>query len=154
MPQAVSPIPEGFEGVVPYLSMNGAAAALDFMTAAFDAVLVMCHDMPDGRIGHAEVRINGRPLMFADEFPDMNFKGPRGYGGSPVHLHLYVTDCDASIARAVAAGAKIIRPVADQFYGDRSGSIEDPFGHVWHLATRKEILTAEEIMARMPKANG
>jgi PhnB protein len=103
---------------------------------------------PSGTIGHAEIDIGGSRVMLADEYPDMNFRGPKAFGGTPVHIHVYVEDVDKVANQAAAAGAKILRPVADQFYGDRVGSLEDPFGHVWHVATHKEDLLAEELKKR------
>ena len=105
-------------------------------------------DMPDGRIGHAEVQIGDSRFMLADEHPEMDFRSPRAIGGTPVYLHLYVEDVDTVVGRAVAAGAKVVRPVQDQFYGDRSGSVADPYGHVWHVATHTEDLSMEEIGKR------
>jgi PhnB protein len=126
-------IPKGYHTVTPYLACRGAAQAIAFYKKAFGAVELMRMPGPAGGIGHAEVRIGDSRVMLADEYPDMNFLAPRG--GSPVHIHVYVRDADALAKRAVAAGAKLVREVADQFYGDRLGTLEDPFGHVWHLAT-------------------
>ena len=148
MAKAVKPIPEGYHSVTPYLSVAGAAQALDFYKKAFGAREIMRVESPGGKVGHAEVEIGGSRVMMADEFPDMGFRGPKSYGGSPVHIHLYVEDADKTVEQAVAAGAKIVRAVANQFYGDRSGSIEDPFGHVWHVATRVEDLTPQEVQQR------
>ena len=103
---------------------------------------------PGGTIGHAEIQINDSHIMLADEYPDMNFRGPKSFGGTSVHIHLYVQDVDRVVKKAVAAGAKVLRPVTDQFYGDRSGSLEDPFGHVWHVATHKEDVPAKELKKR------
>ncbi|HEX7902220.1 MAG TPA: VOC family protein [Planctomycetota bacterium] len=148
---AVKPIPDGYHAVTPYLSIAGAGAAIDFYKKVFGAKEVMRMPGPDGKIGHAEIQIGGSKIMLADEFPQMNSRGPKAFGGTPVQIHLYVEDVDAVFARAVAAGAKVLRPVADQFYGDRAGGLEDPFGHVWHVATHKEDLTPEEIAKRAPK---
>ncbi|HXH83279.1 MAG TPA: VOC family protein [Candidatus Tectomicrobia bacterium] len=145
----VKPIPDGYHAVTPYLSIAGAAEALDFYRRAFGATEIMRMAQPDGRIGHAEMRIGDSRVMLADEFPEMNFRGPRAIGGTPVHLHLYVEDVDAVVARAVAAGATVVRPVQDQFYGDRSGTVADPYGHVWHVATHKEDVPPEEMRRRM-----
>lgn len=144
-------IPDGYSAVTPYLSVAGAAAAIDFYQRVFDAQELMRMPGPDGKIGHAEIRIGGSRIMLADEFPAMNFRGPKAYGGCSVMIHVYVEDVDAVFAKAMAAGATCRRPVADQFYGDRSGGFEDPFGHVWHVATHKEDLTPEEIAKRAPK---
>jgi PhnB protein len=144
-------IPEGYNTVTPYLIVEGAARALAFYKKAFGAKEVMRFDGPDGKVGHAEIRIGNSPIMLADEFPDMGAKGPQAFGGSPVSLHLYVEDVDGLAKQAVAAGAKLTRPVEDQFYGDRLGSVTDPFGHVWHIATHKEDLSPEEMKKRADK---
>lgn len=145
---SVQPIPENQRGITPYLCVRDAARAIEFYKAAFGAKETMRIGAPGGRIGHAEVRFGDASLMLADEFPDMEFRGPQTLGGSPVMLHLYVEDADAAVERAVKAGATLKRPVADQFYGDRGGQIVDPFGHAWWLATRKEDLSREEIEKR------
>jgi PhnB protein len=119
-----------------------------FYRKAFGATEVMRMAQPDGRVGHAELKIGDSKFMLADEFPDMDFRGPHSLGGTPVHLHMYVEDVDAVVDRALAAGAKLARPVQDQFYGDRSGSVTDPYGHVWHVATHKEDLSMEELRRR------
>jgi PhnB protein len=142
------PIPKGYRAVTPYLSINGAAAAIDFYKKAFGAKEIMRIGSPGGTIGHAEITIGDSRIMLADEFPDMNFRSPHSFGGSPVHIHLYDKDVDSRVKQAVDAGAKVLRPVVDQFYGDRSGTLEDPFGHVWHVATHKEDLSPEEIQQR------
>ena len=144
----VKPIPDGYHTLTPYLSIKGAAAAIDFYKQAFGATEVMRMAQPDGRIGHAEIQIGNSKVMLADEFPDMDFRGPQALGGSPVHLHLYVDDVDTVFKRAVAAGAKQVRPVEDQFYGDRLGTVADPYGHVWHVSTHMEDLSPEEIGRR------
>ena len=144
----VKPIPDGYHSVTPYLVVKGAARALDFYARAFGAVELMRMPQADGRIGHAEIRIGDSPLMLADEHPDMGAVGPKTLKGSPVSLLVYVEDVDACFARAVKAGAREVRPVQDQFYGDRSGIIEDPFGHQWSIATHKEDLSPEEMQRR------
>jgi PhnB protein len=144
----VKPIPEGYRSVTPYLSIRGAADAIEFYKKAFGATEVMRLAQPDGRIGHAELRIGDCLVMLADESPEMDFRSPRSIGGTAVMLHLYVEDVDAVVGRAVAVGAKVLRPVADQFYGDRSGTVADPYGHVWHVATHTEDLSPEEIGRR------
>jgi PhnB protein len=148
MPTKGKPIPEGYHTITPYLSIKGAADAIDFYKRAFGATEVMRFAQPDGRIGHAEVRIGDSRVMLADEFPDMDFRSPHAIGGSPVHLHMYVDNSDAIVNQAVAAGAKLVRPVQDQFYGDRSGSVADPYGHVWHVSTHKEDLSMEDLQKR------
>jgi PhnB protein len=145
-------IPEGYHSVTPYLAVDDAAGAIAFYKKAFGAAEVMRMPAPGGKVGHAEIEIGGSRIMLADEYPDMGFRSPRAYGGSPVGLHLYVADVDAVARQAVAAGARELRPVKDQFYGDRTGSFEDPFGHVWHIATRKEDLSADELKRRAAQA--
>jgi PhnB protein len=144
----VKPIPEGYHSVTPYLCVRGGAQAIEFYKKAFGATEVMRMPAPDGKIGHAELQIGDSRVMIADEFPEMGFLSPPTVGNSPVMIHLYVEDVDATVARATEAGAKVTRPVADQFYGDRGGSIEDPFGHKWYVSTHKEDLTPEEIDRR------
>jgi PhnB protein len=141
-------VPEGYDTLTPYIIVDGAARAIEFFARAFAAREVMRLDGPKGRIGHAELEIAESKIMLADQFPDFGAHAPGHYGGSPVSLHLYVADADATIARAVSAGAIIVRAVEDQFYGDRLGTIKDPFGHIWHVATRKENLTPEELRRR------
>jgi len=148
MASQVKPIPPGYHAVTPYVCVDGAAEALEYYKRAFGATEIMRMPSPDGKIGHAEIEIGGSRIMLADEHPEMNFRGPKSYGGSPVHIHLYVDDVDRIAERAVSEGAKILRPVADQFYGDRTGSVEDPFGHVWHIATHKEDVAPEELKRR------
>jgi len=145
---AVKPIPEGYHSVTPYLVVQDGAGAIEFYKRAFGATELMRMAGPDGKVGHAEIRIGNSPIMLADEFPDMGALSPRSLGGSPVSLLVYVEDVDAQFRQAIAAGAKEIRPVADQFYGDRSGVLEDPFGHVWSLATHKEEVSHEEMQRR------
>jgi PhnB protein len=140
----VRPIPDGYHSVTPYLIFSGASDAIAFYKAAFGASEVLRIGAPGGRVGHAELQLGGSRIMLADEHPEIGAT----IGGSPVSIHLYVEDVDAAVARAVAAGAKLIRPVADQFYGDRTGGIEGPFGYRWYIATHKEDLTAEEINRR------
>jgi PhnB protein len=158
MTTKAKPVPEGYHAVTPYLSVAGAAEALDFYKRAFGASEIMRMPGPDGKVGHAEIRIGDSRIMLADEFPGMDFLSPRARGGTPVHLHVYVEDVDARVAQAVAAGATVKRPVQDQFYGDRLGTVEDPFGHVWHFATHKEDLSPDELARRaeaaMKKAPG
>ena len=148
----VKPIPEGHNGVSPYLIVAGAARALDFYKQAFGATELFRHNGPDGKVGHAEVKIGDTVVMIADEHPDFGAHAPAKFGGSPVSLHLYVEDVDAVADRAVKAGAKITRPVADQFYGDRLGTLEDPFGHTWHVSTHIEDVPKDEMSRRAEKA--
>ena len=148
----VKPIPDGHNSVSASLIVDGAARALDFYKSAFGATELFRHEAPGGKIGHAEVRIGDTVVMLADVHPDFDAHGPAKYGGSPVSLHLYVEDVDKVAQRAVAAGAKVKRPVADQFYGDRLGTLEDPFGHTWHVSTHIEDVSAEELDRRAAKA--
>jgi PhnB protein len=148
MTSKVDPIPEGYKAVTPYLAVKGAAGAIEFYKNAFGATELMRMQQPDGRIGHAEVMIGNSPVMLADEHPEIGVFSPQSLGGSAVHLHLYVDDVDTVFRRAVAAGAKVVRPLADQFYGDRSGKLADPFGHVWFVATHKEDVSPEEMRRR------
>jgi PhnB protein len=149
---SVKSIPEGYHSITPYLAVAGAADAIAFYKQAFGATEVMRMPGPGGKVGHAEVEIGGSRIMLADEYPDMGFRSPKAIGGSPVGLHLYVEDVDAVARQALAAGAKELRPVKDQFYGDRTGTIEDPFGHVWHIATHKEDLSPDELKRRAEEA--
>lgn len=144
----VKPIPDGYPVVAPYLIIPGAARALEFYKEAFGAKERTRLEMPGGVIGHAEIQLGDSVVMMADEFPQMGVQGPAKYGGSPVSLHLYVTDVDAVVAKAVSLGAKVTRAVANQFYGDRSGTITDPFGHIWNVATRIENVSHEETARR------
>jgi len=145
-------IPKGYHSVTPYLACKDAARAIDFYKQAFGAAEMMRMPAPGGKIGHAEVKISDSRVMLTDEYPEMDFLGPLARGGTTVHIHVYVKDVDAMVERAVAAGAKLIREVKDQFYGDRSGSLQDPFGHIWHLATHKEELSKAEMRKRAEKA--
>lgn len=145
---AVQPIPAGYHTCTPYLIIDGAAKALDYYQKAFGASEVMRLEH-GGKIGHAEIQIGDSRIMLADEFPEMGAKSPAALGGTPVGLCLYVENCDAVFDWAIAAGGKVERPLADQFYGDRSGTLIDPFGHKWTIATHKEDLSPEEITRRM-----
>lgn len=144
---AVQPIPTHARGATPYLSCHDAAGAIRFYKSAFGATEVMRFEA-DGRVGHAEIRIGDALVMLADEYPDMGFRGPKALGGTPVLIHLYVDDVDAFAEKAVAAGATLTRPIADQFYGDRSGMLEDPYGHRWSIATHVEDVSTEELHRR------
>jgi PhnB protein len=142
----VNPVPEGYHTITPYISVSGGEAAIDFYKNAFGAIEHFRMPGPDGKgIGHAELQIGESRLMLADEFPDLKFLSPTTLNGSPVMLHLYVDDCDAWFDRAVKAGAKVTRPLEDQFYGDRGGALEDPFGHSWYISTHKRDVSPEEM---------
>ena len=145
------PIPDGYHSVTPYLIVNGAADALEYYKKAFGATELFRMPAPEGKIGHAEIKIGDSPIMLADECPEMGYKSPQSLGGSPVSIMIYVDDVNMTFSQAVAAGGKEQRPVKDQFYGDRSGTLEDPFGHVWHVATHKEDIAPDE-MERRAKA--
>lgn len=140
--------PEGYHSVTPYLVIEDVRRALEFYARAFDAQLVLRMDLPDGKIAHAEIQIGDSRIMLSDAMPEWQTKGPKALGGTPVSLMVYVPDCDAVFARAIAAGAQAAMPVQDQFYGDRSGTVIDPFGHKWHLATNKETVPPEELQKR------
>ena len=144
----VKPIPEGYHSVTPYLVVNGGAKAIAFYTRAFGAVERERMQDSSGKVRHAEISIGDSRLMLADEHPEVGALCPETVGGSSVSIYLYVEDVDAVIAAAVAAGARLTRPVADQFYGDRVGGITDPFGHRWHIATHQEDLAIDEIRRR------
>jgi PhnB protein len=154
VPMAVKAIPEGYTAVTPYLIVDGAARAIDFYTRAFGARELFRMGAPGDKVGHAELQIGDSRIMLADEFPEMGARSPKSIGGTPVSLLLYVTDVDAVVPRAVAAGAKVVQPIQDKFYGDRSGNIEDPFGHKWTIATHKEDVSPEELERRARAAHG
>jgi len=145
---ATKAIPEGYSTATPYLIIKGAAEAIEFYKRAFGATEMLRMADPQGRVGHAEFRIGDSVIMLADEHPAMGYRGPRALGGSSVSILLYLDDVDTVFERAVKAGAKALRPVADQFYGDRSGTLEDPFGHVWTIATHVEDVPPEELKRR------
>ena len=146
---AVKPIPDGYHSVTPYLYVRGAAEAIAFYEKAFGAVEVMRLAMPGGVIGHAEIRIGNSVVMLSDEMPEWGNKSPQTLGGTSSGLMVYVPDVDALFAQAIAAGASVHKPLADQFYGDRSGSVLDPYGHNWTIATQTEDVPHEEMAARM-----
>jgi PhnB protein len=148
MSAEVKPIPEGYHTVTPYLILSGAGDAIAFYKKALGAEEVMRLADPGGKVHHAEISIGDSRIMLADEHPEIQALSPKTVGGSPVSIHLYVEDVDRAVECAVAAGAKLVRPVADQFYGDRVGGIEDPFGYRWFIATHKEDLTVEDIRRR------
>jgi PhnB protein len=151
---AVKPIPEGYNSITPYLIIKGASAAIDFYKKVFGATEIMRMPGPDGKVMHAELRIGNSVIMLADE-QQSNYRSPQTFGGSPVSLMLYVPDVDKTFQQAVANGATESRPVKDQFYGDRSGNLVDPFGHIWTIATHVEDVSEQEMqrrMAAMPKS--
>lgn len=143
----VAPIPAGMPTLTPHLVCRNAAAAIDFYVRAFGAVELARLPAPDGRLMHAMLRVGDSPLMLVDEFPEMGCHSPQGLGGSPITLHLYVSDVDAALARAVEAGARLTLPATDMFWGDRYGRVEDPFGHQWSIATHIRDLSPAEILA-------
>ncbi len=150
---AVKPIPDGYHSVTPYLIVDGAARAIEFYTKAFGAEEKFRMAQPDGRIGHAEIVIGDSHVMLADENMQMGIKGPKSVGGTTVMLMIYVPDVDKLFNRAVAAGTTVERPLANQFYGDRTGGVVDPFGHKWYLATHVEDVPPAEL-AKRAKAAG
>lgn len=149
---AVSHIPEGYHSVTPYLIVDGAAEAIRFYAEAFGADEVLRMPMGEDKLAHAEVKIGDSHVMLADEFPDMGFLGPLKRGGATASLMIYVEDVDSAFARALAAGGKEERPPADQFWGDRMGTLVDPFGHRWTLATHVEDVSEEEMARRSEEA--
>ena len=148
----VKPIPEGYHSVTPYLIINGAGDAIDFYKKAFGATELFRMPAPEGKIGHAEIKIGDSPIMLADESLEMGYKSATTLSGSPVSLMIYVEDVDKVYNQAIAAGGTEVKGVQDQFYGDRSGTLKDPYGHVWHIATHKEDVTPEEMDKRMAAA--
>jgi PhnB protein len=148
----VKPIPEGYPRVTPYLIVDGASAAIDFYRDVLLATERMRMPGPDDKVGHAELQVGDSVIMLADEAPDMDARGPKSIGGTPVMLHVYVDDADAVFERAVQAGSRALRQVEARFYGDRSGEFEDPFGHRWSVATHVEDVPPEEMEKRMAAA--
>ena len=145
---ATKPIPQGYHSITPYLILKGAAQGIEFYKKAFGATECMRMPGPDGKIGHAELKFGDSVVMMADESPQMNAKSPQSYGGTPISIMLYVNDVDAVVKQAVAAGGQLTRPVEDKFYGDRMGTVTDPFGHIWHVATHVEDVSPEEMRKR------
>ena len=145
-------IPDDYQRVTPYLYIDGAGTAIDFYCSVLGARERMRMPTPDGRIGHAELEIGDSVIMLADANPDMDVRSPRSIGGTPIALHVYVDDVDSVFGQAVDAGAKQLRPVEDQFYGDRSGQFEDPFGHRWNVATHVEDVPPDEMAKRAAAA--
>ena len=153
----VQAIPKGYNSITPYLAIRGAAEAIEFYKKAFGAMELMRMPGPAGKLGHVEIKVGDSKVMLADESEQMNFLGPQARGGTPVHIHVYVKDVDATVAKAVELGAKMMRQVQDMFYGDRTGAIEDPFGHFWHIATHVRDVSMAEMKraaAEMAKAAG
>ena len=147
-----NPIPEGYHAITPYLCIKGAASAIEFYKRALGATETMRMPHPDGRVAHAELKIGSAIIMLADEFPEMGVLSPKTIGGTPVTLHMYVQDVDTLVTKATAEGLKVLRPVQDQFYGDRGGKFEDPYGHHWWIATHKEDVAPEEMAKRAAAA--
>jgi PhnB protein len=148
MPKSVKPIPSDTGQVTPYLVVRDATSAIDFYKRVFGATEVIRIVDPNGKIGHADLKIGDAHLMLSDEFPEMDANGPEVFGGSPVMIHVYVEDVDEVAARAQKAGARFAKPVENQFYGDRGGKFTDPFGQLWWIASRKENLSPEEMKRR------
>ena len=145
-------IPDDYPRVTPYLYIDGASAAIDFYRSVLGASERMRMSGPDGKIGHAELDVGDSVIMLADSNPDMDVRSPKSIGGTPVALHVYVEDADGVFERAMQAGARQLRPVEDQFYGDRSGQFEDPFGHRWNVATHVEDVSPDEMAKRAAAA--
>jgi len=146
------PVPDGYRTATPYLIVKGAAEAIEFYKRAFGATEMLRMADPQGKVGHAEIKIGDSVIMLADEHPAMGYRSPRSLGGSSVSILLYLADVDSVFERAIKAGAKAQRPVVNQFYGDRSGTLEDPFGHVWTVATHVEDVPPEEMKRRAQEA--
>lgn len=153
MKTKVSPIPQGYSSVTPYLIVDNGKAAIEFYKKVFAATEDMRMEHA-GKIGHAELQIGNSKVMLADEHPEIDARSPKAYGGAGISIHLYVDDVDTVFQNALTAGAKQIKPLADMFYGDRCGSVEDPYGHRWHIATHIEDVSDEEIKARLAKMSG
>jgi PhnB protein len=149
VPMPVKPIPQGFHSATAYLTLNDAARAIDFYKRAFGAQEVMRMKGPDGKIGHAEIKIGDSVIMLADEMPGSGSRSPQSLGGTTAGIFLYVENADAVFNQAVAAGAKVDAPLADMFWGDRYGRVKDPFGHSWSVATHKDDVAPAEMSKRM-----
>lgn len=150
---AVKPIPDDYPRVMPYLIIDGAAKAIDFYCNVFGFSERMRMGGPDGRVGHAELTLGGSMVMLADEAPDMDANGPKKFGGTPVSLMVYVEDVDATFQKALDNGATSVQPLENKFYGDRSGTFDDPFGHRWNVATRVEDVAPDEMERRLAEMN-
>jgi PhnB protein len=148
MPRKVKPVPTGYDNVTPYLHARGAAKAIAFYKKAFGAKELFRMASPGGKIGHAELEIGSSRIMLADEHPEFGALSPAALGGSPVALHLYLENVDKVVQRAVRAGATLTRPVENKFYGDRMGTVTDPFGHIWHVSTHVEDVPMRELRRR------
>lgn len=148
-PAKAKPIPAGYHSITPYVIIDGAARAIEFYKQAFGAKELMRIPSPGDRIGHAEIKVGDSVIMLADEHPEMDARAPKHYGGSPVSLLIYVTDVDKRFKQALAAGGTEVKPVTDQFYGDRAGTLRDPFGHTWHIHTHTEDVSPAELKRRM-----
>lgn len=144
----IKPIPDGYRRVTPYLIISGAGDAIDYYTKTFGMKERMRMGGPDGKVGHAELELGDSVVMLADEFPDMGIKSPKTLGGTPAFNHIYVEDVDATFNEAVKTGSKVVQPLENKFYGDRAGQIEDPFGHMWSIASHVEDVSEEEMMKR------
>jgi PhnB protein len=151
---STKPIPDGYSAVTPYLTVKDGAAALDFYQRALGANVYMRMDGPGGKIGHAEFRIGGAPVMMSDEFPEMGVLSPQTLGGVTSSLMIYVENVDALFEQAVAAGCTVLKPIQNQFYGDRSGTVTDPFGHRWTISTHVEDVSKEEMDRRIAAMKG
>ena len=149
----VKAIPDGYHSVTPYLICDRAADAIEYYKKAFGATELFRMDH-EGKVGHAELKIGDSPIMLADEYPQMGYRSPKALGGTPVSIMIYVEDVDSVYQQAIDAGATEVKPLQDQFYGDRSGTLTDPFGHVWTIATHKEDVTMEEMNRRMAAVHG
>ena len=152
MARKVKPIPKGYHTLTPYLIFKDAAGAIEFYKKAFGAKELVRMAKPDGKIGHAEIKIGDSLVMMADEHPEMGARSPQSIGGSPVSLYLYVKDVDKVFHQAVAAGAKVVQPLVDKFYGDRNGGVADPFGYQWYIATHTEDVSPKEMKKRAAAA--
>jgi len=153
MKNQIKAVPDGFHTLTPHLVVKGASQAIEFYKKAFGAEEIKRLPGPDGQsLIHAELKIGNSRLLLVDEFPEMDCRGPKSVGGSPVSIHMFVEDADAAFDKALAAGAEVRMPLADQFWGDRYGVLTDPFGHIWSIATHKENLTPQEIGERAQAA--
>lgn len=150
----VAAIPKGYNSITPYLIVSNGAKAIEFYKKAFDAKEVKRMAQPDGKICHAELKFGDTKIMLGDEYPEMDSRAPESYGGSPVGIYLYIKDVDAVVKRAVKAGAKLKKPVENQFWGDRSGALVDPFGHTWCVATHIEDVTPAQMRKRAAEVFG